>query len=143
MRQIYCSNNSKDSKYFSGKICNNKVEVGDSTENVLCWACLVRLMGNPEPVKEIKKKSGFPRGWQFMVEFVDKEGNVYHKGDLQPALKGTKQPTKVKETVKKIKPNKTVNFDKIKDLKKKIKNEPDLKKKRRLQQKLDQYLQEF
>ena len=39
-----------------------------------------------EEVKLIKK----PRGWQFMNEFVDSEGNVYHKGKLQPHLKGTK-----------------------------------------------------
>lgn len=31
-----------------------------------------------------------PRGWHFMAEFVDDEGNVYHKGVLQPHLKGTK-----------------------------------------------------
>lgn len=35
-----------------------------------------------------------PRGWHFMVEFVDEDGNVYHKGTIQPKLKGTKQPTK-------------------------------------------------
>ena len=39
-----------------------------------------------EEVKSIKK----PRGWQFMNEFVDSGGNVYHKGKLQPHLKGTK-----------------------------------------------------
>lgn len=143
MRQIYCSNNSKDSKYFSGKICNNKVEVSETTEKALCWACLVRLMGNPEPVKEVKKNTGFPRGWKFMNEFVDKDGNVYHKGVLQPKLKNTKPPTKVNKLEKKLKPTTKVNFEKIKELKKKIKNEPDLKKKRKLQKKLDQYLQEL
>jgi len=38
---------------------------------------------------EIKK----PRGWHFMNEFVDSEGNVYHKGVEQPELKGTLTPT--------------------------------------------------
>ena len=38
---------------------------------------------------EIKK----PRGWHFMAEFVDSEGNVYFKGVEQPELKGTLSPT--------------------------------------------------
>ena len=42
-----------------------------------------------ESVKSIKK----PRGWQFMNEFVDIEGNVYNKGKIQPHLKGTKKAT--------------------------------------------------
>ena len=32
----------------------------------------------------------------FMNEFVDKDGTVYHKGKEQPKLKGTLPPTKVK-----------------------------------------------
>ena len=32
----------------------------------------------------------------FMNEFVDKDGNVFHKGKEQPKLKGTLPPTKVK-----------------------------------------------
>ena len=31
-----------------------------------------------------------------MNEFVDKDGNVFHKGKVQPKLKGTLPPTKVK-----------------------------------------------
>ena len=31
-----------------------------------------------------------------MAEFVDKDGNVFHKGKEQPKLKGTLPPTKVK-----------------------------------------------
>ena len=31
-----------------------------------------------------------------MNEFVDKDGNVFHKGKEQPELKGTLPPTKVK-----------------------------------------------
>jgi len=39
-----------------------------------------------EQAKKIKK----PRGWHLKDEFVDEVGNVYHKGKLQPHLKGTK-----------------------------------------------------
>ena len=31
-----------------------------------------------------------------MNEFVDKDGNVFHKGKEQPKLKGTLPPTKIK-----------------------------------------------
>tara|TARA_R100000734_G_C3273725_1_gene69037 strand:- start:108 stop:542 length:435 start_codon:yes stop_codon:yes gene_type:complete len=43
-----------------------------------------------------KKKTGRPAGWHWMNEFVDKDGNVFHKGVEQPKLKGTLPPTKVK-----------------------------------------------
>lgn len=36
--------------------------------------------------EEIKKISK-PKGWHFKKEFVDSDGNVYHKGKLQPHLK--------------------------------------------------------
>ena len=40
--------------------------------------------------------TGRPAGWHWMAEFVDKDGNVFHKGKEQPKLKGTLPPTKVK-----------------------------------------------
>jgi hypothetical protein len=43
-----------------------------------------------EPVNEIetvKKENDKPRGWHFKKEFIDSEGNVYHKGVEQPHLK--------------------------------------------------------
>lgn len=35
-----------------------------------------------ESVKHIKK----PRGWHLKEEFIDSEGNVYHKGKIQPQI---------------------------------------------------------
>ena len=49
------------------------------------------------------KPTGRPAGWHFMAEFVDKDGNVFHKGVEQPKLKGTLPPTKVKKPKKKMK----------------------------------------
>ena len=49
------------------------------------------------------KPTGRPAGWHFMAEFVDKDGNVFHKGVEQPKLKGTLPPTKVKKPKKKTK----------------------------------------
>ena len=50
-----------------------------------------------------RKKTGRPAGWHWMAEFVDKDGNVFHKGVEQPKLKGTLKPTKVKPPKKKVK----------------------------------------
>ena len=47
--------------------------------------------------------TGRPPGWHFMNEYVDKDGNVFHKGKEQPDLKGTLEPTKVKPRKKKKK----------------------------------------
>ena len=50
----------------------------------------------PETIeKAVKVKTGRPAGWHWMAEFVDKDGNVFHKGVEQPKLKGTLPPTKV------------------------------------------------
>ena len=50
----------------------------------------------PEQDKPKRVKTGRPSGWHFMKEFVDKDGNVFHKGKEQPNLKGTLPPTKIK-----------------------------------------------
>ena len=49
------------------------------------------------------KPTGRPAGWHWMAVFVDKDGNVFHKGKEQPKLKGTLPPTKVKPPKKKTK----------------------------------------
>ena len=55
----------------------------------------------PETDKPSYRPTGRPAGWHFMNEFVDKDGNVFHKGKKQPKLKGTLPPTKVKPVKKK------------------------------------------
>ena len=57
----------------------------------------------PDTIKKQKKSSGRPPGWHWMNEYVDKDGNVFHKGKEQPDLKGTLKPTKVKPRKKKKK----------------------------------------
>jgi len=93
-RFMICRNSVADGKYWQGKICNNWSKVGLNTTSVLCHNCSVRLAGDPE-VGAGYKSSGKPRGWQFMKEFVDEQGNVYHKGVEQPTLKGTLPPTQI------------------------------------------------
>ena len=50
----------------------------------------------PETQKPTYKPTGRPAGWHFMNEFVDKDGNVFHRGKEIPELKGTLPTTKIK-----------------------------------------------
>ena len=60
-------------------------------------------VGLPEEKKSYQP-TGRPPGWHFMAEFVDKDGNVFHKGVEAKQLKGTLPPTKItKAKVKKVK----------------------------------------
>jgi len=85
------------------KKCGRWVDnIGDNTKSVICSMCVLAKVGLPEePINYIS--TGRPPGWHWMVEFVDKDGNVFHKGKEQPKLKGTLKPTKVKPPKKKIK----------------------------------------
>jgi hypothetical protein len=107
MKYLICQNSKGEGKYFKGRVCHESVRVDDSTEKVLCWKCLALLM----PMPEEKKPTGYPRGWKFMAEFVDKEGNVYHKGELRTELFGTLPPTEIKENEKKTTKKKKVSLD--------------------------------
>ena len=77
------------------KKCGRWVEnVGDDITSAVCSYCVLGMVGMPED-KPSYKPTGRPAGWHFMNEFVDKDGNVFHKGVEQPKLKGTLKPTKV------------------------------------------------
>ena len=85
------------------------VETSKDAVAVTCSNCVQRQciahMSLEEMIPSLKKKvtTGRPPGWHFMKEFVDKDGNVFHKGKEQPELKGTLKPTKVKPPKKKKK----------------------------------------
>ena len=82
--------------------CGTYERVSEETISVRCWKCVLRITGLPEePNKYVP--TGRPAGWHFMNEFVDKDGNVFHKGVEQPKLFGTLKPTKVKPPKKKTK----------------------------------------
>ena len=85
------------------KKCGRWVEnVGDTAVTVTCSVCVLLAVGLPEEKKSYQP-TGRPPGWHFMVEFVDKDGNVFHKGKEVKKLKGTLKPTKVLPPKKKIK----------------------------------------
>jgi len=85
-------------RYMSCMTCGHYTVVGDSATGVRCSNCVMKTMMNQYPLEESKsyKPTGRPAGWHWMNEFVDVDGNVFHKGKEQPKLKGTLKPTVVK-----------------------------------------------
>ena len=86
--------------------CGEYVSVGDNAIGVKCSKEVNRNIMTMFPElheeKTKRKSTGRPAGWHFMSEFVDKDGNVFHKGKEQPKLFGTLPTTKV-QPKKKIK----------------------------------------
>ena len=99
-RYMICQNSVADGRWWRGKLCYEWVSVTDSTTAVLCHNCVNKVV-DPPTITPRYKPTGRPKGWQWMNEYVDKEGNVYHKGVEQHNLKGTLPETVV--TVKKKK----------------------------------------
>ena len=90
------------------KVCQSEYcKVEEETAAITCSSCVQRKCLTTMPMdkffKSVKPKTGRPAGWHFMNEFVDKDGNVFHKGKEQPDLKGTLPPTKVKPPKKRKK----------------------------------------
>ena len=88
------------------KFCCEYKKVDNIGGYITCSDCVVKmdLIKYPETAMTKQKvSSGRPPGWHFMNEYVDKDGNVFHKGKEQPELKGTLKPTKVKPPKKRKK----------------------------------------
>ena len=99
-----------DKRFMLCKKCQSEyVETSKTAVAVTCSMCVHKLcisqMSLEEMMPSLRKKvtTGRPPGWHFMNEFVDKDGNVFHKGKEQPELKGTLKPTKVKPPKKRKK----------------------------------------
>ena len=89
--------------YMDCKITGEPVpNVSTEAVSVIGSRAVLGMVGMPKE-KPKKVSTGRPAGWHFMNEFVDKDGNVFHKGVEQPKLKGTLPPTKVKPPKKKAK----------------------------------------
>ena len=81
--------------YMDCKITGEPVaNVSTEAKSVIGSRAVLGMVGLPKE-KPRRVSSGRPAGWHFMNEFVDKDGNVYHKGKLQPDLRGTLPPTKI------------------------------------------------
>tara|TARA_B110000211_G_scaffold173257_1_gene195690 strand:- start:199 stop:675 length:477 start_codon:yes stop_codon:yes gene_type:complete len=111
------------------KVCGVLKSVGDEAVATTCSLCVTEQFEKEFPFEANTgyKPSGKPRGWAFMKEYVDKDGNVYHRGTEQPGLKGTLKATVIKVKAPKVKMTKTQRqqiktdaFAKIHKLKKKL-----------------------
>ena len=96
-------------RYMQCKHCQSEyVQTSEDAVAVTCSSCVTRITTSQMTLEDFYpsmkiKKTGRPAGWHFMNEFVDKDGNVFHKGKEQPELKGTLKPTKVKPPKKRKK----------------------------------------
>ena len=102
------------------------VKVDEGTAAITCSSCVIKKTLTLKPLDEFfakkHKRTGRPAGWHFMKEFVDKDGNVFHKGKEQPELKGTLKPTKVKPPKKRKKLSADEKlFKKVREHKKRLK----------------------
>jgi hypothetical protein len=89
--------------YMDCKVTGEPVaNVSTEAASVIGSRAVMGMVGMPDEPKQ-KVSTGRPAGWHFMNEFVDKDGNVFHKGKEQKKLKGTLPPTKVKPAKKKTK----------------------------------------
>ena len=87
--------------YMDCKVTGEPVaNVSEEAVSVIGSKAVMGMVGMPDEPKQ-KVSTGRPAGWHFMNEFVDKGGNVFHKGKEQKKLKGTLPPTKVKPVVRK------------------------------------------
>ena len=113
-------------RWLQCKSCYEYQKVEEETKAITCSKCTMintlKLKPIDEFFKSIKPKTGRPAGWHFMNEFVDKDGNVFHKGKEQPDLKGTLEPTIVKPRKKKKKLTADQKlFKKVREHKKRLK----------------------
>ena len=94
-------------RWLQCKVCYDYIKVDEDTHAITCSSCVLKRTLALKPLDDFfakkHKKTGRPAGWHWMNEFVDKDGNVFHKGKEQPDLKGTLKPTKVKPRKKKKK----------------------------------------
>ena len=105
----YMSFHEDGKRYMQCKVCQSEyVQTGEDAVAITCSNCVTRITTSQMTLEDFYpsmniKKTGRPPGWHWMKEFVDKKGNVFHKGKEQPELKGTLKPTKVKPRKKKKK----------------------------------------
>jgi hypothetical protein len=103
-RLMICENSKPGGKHWKGQICNSWAVVSNECVSVLCTICIQQIVEPPVIRGTGAAKSDKPKGWKFMKVFVTQDGTVYHKGEEQPALKGTIPATVIepKEPKKKM-----------------------------------------
>ena len=75
------------------KKCGNFSHCSEDTTAVTCNICTMENLEPPIIKQPKSERITRPKGWHFMSEYVDVDGNVYHKGEEQPSLYGKLEPT--------------------------------------------------
>ena len=87
--------------YMDCKVTGEPVaNVSTEAKSVIGSRAVMGMVGMPKE-KPRRVSTGRPAGWHFMNEFVDKDGNVFHKGKEQKKLKGTLPSTKAQPVKRK------------------------------------------
>ena len=108
-KKEYTSFHEDGVRWMQCKHCLSEyVQTSEDAVAVTCSSCVTRITTSQMTLEDFYpsmkiKKTGRPPGWHFMKEYVDKDGNVFHKGKEQTELKGTLKPTKVKPPKKRKK----------------------------------------
>ena len=97
-KQTYYTEYIDGQRYMECKVCGQLEKAGETTTGTTCYECVKESYDKEFPFEPNTgyKPTGRPRGWAFMKKYVDKEGNVFHRGKEQPKLKGTLKPTVIK-----------------------------------------------
>ena len=129
--------------------CGREVKVEEDTESVICSVCSCLKAGPTDVMlraaeRAANKEDGAvkrPKGWHFMEEYVDTQGNVFHKGVEQPELKGSKEPTSIveKPKVSKFERQKRRDERKAKREGKLAKRYKEIKKEAKIQDKSNEF----
>ena len=128
-KEWYIKFKEKGVTYMQCKSCNEYIGgVSEDAVSITCGTCNAIKIPWPKTATQ-RVSTGRPAGWHWMKEFVDTDGNVFHKGVEQPKLKGSVKPTKVKPPKKRVKVSKDSKmFAKAKAYKEKQKLKRDLNK---------------
>tara|TARA_B110000908_G_scaffold170937_1_gene232011 strand:+ start:4146 stop:4685 length:540 start_codon:yes stop_codon:yes gene_type:complete len=84
----WSQNPEKSYRYMECKQCGDFAECTEDTTAVTCNICCQAACDAPVLKQPKSERITRPKGWHFMAEYVDSEGNVYHKGVEQPNLYG-------------------------------------------------------
>ena len=93
----WSQNTERSYRYMECRECGDFTVCGEDTTAVTCNACCQAACDPPVLKQPKSERITKPKGWHFMSEYVDTEGNVYHKGVEQPNLKGTLETTVIKK----------------------------------------------
>jgi len=91
-------------RHMECRICGQLAKCSNESTAITCSICVSESLqsqfGGPEMSNN--KSTGRPRGWKWMAVYVDLDGTVYHKGIEQATLKGTLDPSKIKDSGNKL-----------------------------------------